>query len=70
MHQSGDLEDYPLSQISISETCYESEDLARLRRAERMMVQRMCGLSLKGRKCSDELLGRRKRMIGWRNAQG
>ena len=32
------------------------EDLARLKRAERMMVQRMCGVSLKDRKCSDELL--------------
>ena len=34
------------------------EDLARLERAERMMVQRMCGVSLKDRKRSDELLSR------------
>ena len=34
----------------------KAEDLARLRRAERMMVRRMCGVSLKDRKRSDELL--------------
>ena len=31
-------------------------NLVRLRRAERMMVRRMCGVSLKDRKRSDELL--------------
>ena len=36
----------------------KAEDLARLRRAERMMVRRMCGVSLKDRKRSDELLNR------------
>ena len=36
----------------------KAEDLARLERAERMMVQRMCGVSLKHRKRSDELLSR------------
>ena len=34
----------------------KAEDLASLRRAERMMVRRMCGVSLKDRKRSDELL--------------
>ena len=33
-------------------------DLARLRREERMMARRMCGVSLKDRKRSDELLSR------------
>ena len=37
---------------------YEADDLARLGRAERMMVLRMCGVSLKDRKRSDELLSR------------
>ena len=36
----------------------KAEELARLRRAERMMVRRMCGVSLKDRKRSDELLNR------------
>ena len=35
-----------------------AEDLARLKRAERMMVRRMCGASLKERKRSDDLLSR------------
>ena len=35
----------------------KAEDLARLRRAERM-IRRMCGVSLKDRKRSDELLNR------------
>ena len=34
----------------------KAEDLARLEKAERMMVQKMCGVSLKDRKHSDELL--------------
>ena len=36
----------------------EAGDLARFRRAERMMVQRMCGVSSKDRKRSYELLSR------------
>ena len=36
----------------------KAEDLARLRRAERMMVRRMCGVSLNDRKRGDELLSR------------
>ena len=36
----------------------KARTLARLRRAERMMVRRMCGVSLKDRKRSDELLNR------------
>ena len=35
-----------------------TDDLARLGRAERMMVRWMCGVSLKDRKHSDELLSR------------
>ena len=35
-----------------------TEDLDRLGRAERMIIRRMCGLSLKDRKRSDELLSR------------
>ena len=35
-----------------------AEDLARLERAERMMVQMICGVSLKGRKHSNEILSR------------
>ena len=35
-----------------------AEDLHRLGRAERMMVRRMRGLSLKDRKRNDELLSR------------
>ena len=34
----------------------KAEDLAKLMRTERMMVRRMCGVSLKDRKRSDELL--------------
>ena len=34
----------------------KAEELARLGRAERMMVQRMCGVLLKDGKRSDELL--------------
>ena len=34
----------------------KAKDLARLGRAERMMVRRMCEVSLKDRKHSDELL--------------
>ena len=34
----------------------KADDLARLRRAERMMVRRMCGVSLKDRKRSDDTL--------------
>ena len=33
----------------------KAKDLAWLGRAERMMVRRMCGVSLKDRKHSDEL---------------
>ena len=36
----------------------KAEDLAKLMRTERMMVRRMCGVSLKDRKRSDELLSR------------
>ena len=36
----------------------KAEDLARLGRAERMMVQRMCGVTLKDRRHSDKLLSR------------
>ena len=36
----------------------KAEEMAILRRAETMMVRRMCGVSLKDRKCSDELLNR------------
>ena len=36
----------------------KGKDLTRLRRSERMMVQRMCGVSLKYRKRSVELLSR------------
>lgn len=34
------------------------EDLHRLERTERMMVRWMCGVTLKDRKCSEDLLGR------------
>ena len=36
----------------------KAEDLARLKRAERMMVRRMCGVSLNDRKRGGELLRR------------
>ena len=36
----------------------KAEDRAKLMRTERMMVRRMCGVSLKDRKRSDELLSR------------
>src|SRR5258706_537050 len=53
----------PISLHNLAYTCYKiwamkAEDMQRLERTERMMVRLMCGVTLRDRKRSEELLSR------------